>query len=264
MRVLRKPPREVVILDFNAILSQIKESCIKLLKDNLVGIYVHGSIAFDCFNPNKSDIDYIIVINRLVSAELKTVLIKETFRIEKNAPPKGLEMSVVLKENCVNFKYPTPFELHYSKAHEERAESNISEYCKNMNGVDKDLAAHFTVIKKAGIILYGEDIDSVFGEVPEEDYFDSIKSDIQNAQAEIIENPVYVILNLCRVLAYKKAKLILSKEQGGNWGLENLAFKYNSVIKTALDDYYSDKPIKFDKNTALNFCDYMLNQIFKN
>ncbi|WP_161567304.1 hypothetical protein [Acidilutibacter cellobiosedens] len=33
-----------------------------ILGDNLVGIYVHGSIAFGCFHEEKSDIDFIAVI----------------------------------------------------------------------------------------------------------------------------------------------------------------------------------------------------------
>jgi hypothetical protein len=28
-----------------------------ILKENLVGMYLHGSLAMDCFNPARSDID---------------------------------------------------------------------------------------------------------------------------------------------------------------------------------------------------------------
>ena len=39
----------------------------------LTGVYLHGSAAFGCFNPRKSDIDFIVVVNSLVSAEDKGV-----------------------------------------------------------------------------------------------------------------------------------------------------------------------------------------------
>ncbi|MBP5186668.1 MAG: nucleotidyltransferase domain-containing protein, partial [Clostridiales bacterium] len=34
-----------------------------ILKDNLTGIYLHGSAVMGCFNPEKSDIDLIVVVN---------------------------------------------------------------------------------------------------------------------------------------------------------------------------------------------------------
>ena len=35
----------------------------EILSDRLTGIYLHGSMAMGCFNPDKSDIDLIIVID---------------------------------------------------------------------------------------------------------------------------------------------------------------------------------------------------------
>ena len=52
--------------DFSKLMEVISEKYNKLLGKNLVGIYVHGSIAFGCFNWDKSDIDFIVVINEPV------------------------------------------------------------------------------------------------------------------------------------------------------------------------------------------------------
>ncbi len=91
-----------------------------------------------------------------------------------------------------------------------------------MNGVDKDLAAYVTVIYHRGKCLYGKEIKEVFEKVSKEFYFDSIWNDVKNAQEDIITNPTYMILNLCRVLAYKQSGLILSKKEGGHWGINNV------------------------------------------
>ncbi|MDQ0195648.1 nucleotidyltransferase domain-containing protein [Paenibacillus wynnii] len=37
-------------------------SRLKELSGNLLGIYLHGSLAMGCFNPLKSDIDFLIVV----------------------------------------------------------------------------------------------------------------------------------------------------------------------------------------------------------
>jgi hypothetical protein len=171
-------------------------------------------------------------------------------------------MSVVLSSFCKNFVYPTPFELHYSIAHLQRCKDNLREYCTLMNGTDKDLAAHFTVIKNVGYTIIGKQITEVFGIVPENDYFDSIKVDIDDAKEDINEKPVYIILNLCRVLAYKNDGLILSKEQGGLWGMKNLPKQYIALLSKALKNYKSEIEENFDIELSLTFCNYMIENIF--
>ena len=39
----------------------------EILKDNLVGIYLHGSAVMGCFNPAKSDIDLSVVVKDSMS-----------------------------------------------------------------------------------------------------------------------------------------------------------------------------------------------------
>lgn len=239
------------------ILKKIKESYSEILGNKLIGIYVHGSIAFGCFNWDKSDIDFLVVVKEELKQEEKEALISELLILDKNCPYKGLEMSVVLEKVCKPFAYPTPFELHFSNAHKERCKADLAEYCRNMNGVDKDLAAHFMVINKVGMTLCGKEISEVFEAVPKRDYVDSIWHDIENATEEIEDNPVYIILNLCRVLAYLEEGVVLSKKQGGEWGIENLPIEYRTLIEKVLESYQSD--VEFVKKDMVHdFADYML------
>lgn len=251
------------MMNYNEVLEKIAYEYQGILRDNLVGIYVHGSIAFGCFNPFKSDIDFIAVVDKSPTIEEKEALIKSLLDLSTDAPSKGFEMSIVLSGVCKNFIYPTPFELHYSIAHLQRCEDDLREYCTSMNGIDKDLAAHFTVIKHVGYTLIGKQVSEVFGEVPKEDYLDSIKADIVDSKEDVIENPVYIILNLCRVLAYKNNSLVLSKEQGALWGIDNLPKQYIALVSRALNNYKSEEiEESFDREESLIFCNYMIENIF--
>lgn len=250
-------------MECEKILNKIANEYKNVLGNNLVGIYVHGSLAFGCFNPNKSDIDFIVVVDNPPSIEEKEDLIKTLLNLSPEAPTKGFEMSVVLSEYCKYFIYPTPIELHYSIAHVQRCNNSLREYCTSMKGIDKDLAAHFTVIKKVGYNIFGERIADVFGEVPKENYLDSIRSDVENATDDIIENPIYIILSLCRVLAYKNDGMALSKEQGGLWGIENLPKQYQSLTSRALNNYKSEIEENFNRELLLNFSNYMIVNIFE-
>ena len=122
-----------------------------------------------------------------------------------------------------------------------------------MKGRDKDLAAHFTIIIHRGKTLYGRDIKDVFGEVSKDDYYDSILNDIEDSQNQILDNPVYIILNLCRVLAYKKDGLILSKDEGGQWGCIHLPEIYHKLITDALQEYRTGAPMRLDLSHAKQY-----------
>lgn len=249
-------------MDYKTIMGLISKKYKEILNDNLVGIYLHGSIALNCFNWEKSDIDFIVVINERLSQETKLQLLQVLEDLRLEAPKKGLEMSVVLKEYCVSFKYPTPYELHYSNQWLEKYLENPLFLCGEEIKTDKDLAAHFTIIRHVGIALYGQSIEEVFRKVPKENYIDSIKGDIEDAKIEIMDNSMYIVLNLCRVLAYIKEDLIISKEQGALWGLENLPKEYSNILKDALNSYRTDIIMNINKNEARSFCDYMLDKIF--
>lgn len=233
----------------------------EILGNNLVGIYLHGSAVMGCFNLKRSDIDLLVVVNTSIPRETKCQYMNMVVELNSYAPIKGIELSVVRENVCKPLIYPTPFELHFSVMHLDWYKTNPLDYIDKMNGTDKDLAAHFMIIYHRGKCLYGKEIQDIFENVKEEFYFDSIWNDVANAEEEIWENPTYIILNLCRVLAYKKDRLILSKQEGGNWGIANLPEKYQGLILAALDDYSSDKPLKWDVDRACDYAAYMIDQI---
>ena len=238
----------------------VKQS-IEILGNNLVGVYLHGSAAMGCYNDEKSDIDLLVVIHNDMSEEEKHRYMNMVVELNSLAPTKGIEMSIVKKSVCMPFVYPTPFELHFSVAHLDWYKSNPQDYVLKMNGTDKDLAAHITILYHRGLSLWGEELHDVFEAVSEKTYFDSIWSDIECAEEDILENPVYVILNLCRVLAFKRENLILSKQEGGIWGLAHVHEKYNNLIQQALDEYTSVSTMELDKKEAMEYANYMIGQI---
>lgn len=229
---------------------------------NLTGIYLHGSAVMGCFHPLKSDLDLLVVVREEVSNETKRQFMDLVVELNKQAPPKGLELSVVKEGVCKHFVYPTPFELHFSNTHLNWYESNPQDYVEKMKGTDKDLAAHFTITYHRGQVLYGKEISKVFAPVPSADYLDSIWCDIENAKEEIAENPMYLTLNLCRVLAYKKDGLIVSKLEGGEWGLENIdEHEFQILISQALREYQSGEAMVFDAAVAREFAESMIKEI---
>lgn len=243
------------------LLHEIRRMHMEILGENLVGLYLHGSIAFGCFNPWKSDVDYIAVVQAPLAPDTRLRLLEAVYRLNRQAPPKGLEMSVVLQRYCRDFVYPTPFELHFSNMHRDAYARDPHGFADAMRGTDPDLAAHFTVLRHKGIALCGPPVSSVFGAVPWENYLDSICADIADAETAVQSDPIYVLLNLCRVLAAVREKRVLSKAEGGAWGLAHLDARFAPLLHKALEYYRTGGAFGPDNDFAADFCRYALAEI---
>lgn len=55
--ITKKYPKNVSI-----ILGEIVNIFTSQLQDNLIGIYLHGSLVMGCFNPQSSDIDFLVIV----------------------------------------------------------------------------------------------------------------------------------------------------------------------------------------------------------
>lgn len=243
---------------------KLLERFVKLCRDafgtQLTGVYLHGSLAMGCFHPKKSDIDLLVVVESAPDEESKRAFLQGVLTLNAQAPEKGLELSVVERQYIKPFVYPTPYAFHFSNAHRALAE-NPAAYLETLQGTDKDLAAHVTILNHYGVTLFGAPVNEVFGAVAARDYIDSIWYDVKNAPTDIAENPVYVTLNLCRVLAYVLEKRVLSKQRGGAWGMENVPEGYRTLVQEALLCYQNGTNMCPDEQSARAFALEMLDRI---
>jgi len=241
------------------LLNEIVNSYAAILRDNLVGIYLHGSLAMDCFNPLLSDIDFIVVVKDKPLNEDMRRLVNILLDLSEIGPQGGFEMSALLEKDTKNFKYPTPFILHYSNKYKDKYINEPSYICGDFE--DSDLAAHFVVIRERGICLIGKSINEVFQEIPRKYYIDSIMNDVINSKDEISENQIYYILNLCRVLCFLKEEKVFSKKEGGEWADTRLPAKYKDIIEAALNTYDQGRKFNIENDRLIEFADFMLKEI---
>lgn len=242
------------------ILNQIIGGFTNILNENLVGIYLHGSLATGYYT-EESDIDIIIITNSPLSFNTKRKIIDEILSI-KNAPKKGIEMHVILKEHSKILIYPTPFDLHYSNSHKERYMNDKNYICGGRNWTDKDLGTHFTILKKRGICLCGEAIEMVFCDVPKSIYIDSIIYDLKDILSGINENPEYYILNSARTLSYLDDDKVVSKLEGGEWAKDKLPNEFKPLIQHAINLYtLKIKDYNFNHEELLAFANFVLDEL---
>lgn len=249
----------VISMDTEKLLIEIVDIYKKSLEDNLVGLYLHGSLSMGCFTP-KADIDLIAVVKRPMLPEEKRDLIDKLSCLGQ-LPEKGLEMSVVLQEHVAGkVLHPMPFELHYSYIHKKKYETDQDYIIEGTT--DRDLAAHLTVVKHRGVRLYGKPIDEVVGDIPKEYFIDAVIYDIGEAEKTIIEDPVNVSLNLCRTLYYLLKGVVASKQEGGYWCTGHAKAEFKELISEAVRVYVGIQE-KMDRTPEelRAFASYMLGEI---
>lgn len=215
------------------------EGMVNIIEQQPVGVYLHGSLAMGGFNPNKSDIDLIVVTNLPLSSGQKRELVR--FLLERSSKPFPIEISSLTLSQIENWSYPTPYDFHFSEFWRARYEKELSDvttfYLNDDEKMDVDLAAHFTMMHHRGIVLSGQPIHDIFPRVPEEDFLASILEDYEECLENIYVKPVYCLLNLIRVYWYLEEGTLSSKKEAGTWGQRYLPEEYVQVVQKAARAY---------------------------
>lgn len=241
-------------------LDRLALACADALSTNLVGVYLHGSLALGSFSPHRSDLDLLVISAAPMPIGIRRHLVE--FLLTCSRQPHPIEISFLSRGQLQPWRYPPPFDLHYSEAWRESYAADLRLGAWHGWGArvqcDPDLAAHITVVRARGVCLAGAPIAAVFPAVPDADYQASLAGDIAESLAAIARDPVYTILNCCRTYAYSCDGQIRSKVEGGRWALGVLPAEHHAAIDGALAAYGSAAGApRFDPDALLAFAAYM-------
>jgi predicted nucleotidyltransferase len=245
-------------------LDSIVKLCRVYLSDGLTGVYLHGSLAMNCFNPDRSDLDILVVVQGRISPDKKMAIIKELMKI--SLAPSPVEISFLIKDRLQVENKAIPYDLHYSESWRKRYVEKITQpldlIWRAESLMDVDLCAHIRVINERGITLLGEDKDLAFPRICDEDYFTSILCDFHDAVEGYAEKPEYYILNSCRVLGFLESKEVMSKKEGGQWAINRVPEDFKDIIELALKVYAGKiSGVEFEQETVKGFITYVDKQL---
>jgi streptomycin 3"-adenylyltransferase len=229
----------------------------RLLGDDLVGVYLHGSLAMRCFNPARSDVDLLVVTRRRMDAGRRRALAELV--LAHSRVPYPLEMSVVTRADLHPWRHPAPFDFHYSETWRdalERAVAAGGPAAEDRH--DRDLAAHVTLARARGSVLVGEPTADALPPVPEADYLDAVRSDLDWSRHA---PGVYGVLNSCRALAFVHGRGLLSKAEAADWAIDALPAAHRPLIAAARAAYRTGAEEPCDAAAVRRFTDWAAAQI---
>jgi streptomycin 3"-adenylyltransferase len=212
------------------------------LAGNLIGVYLHGSLAAGCFNPLRSDLDLLVVTREPMMPEIKRRVAERLLAV--SGQPHPIEISFLRHADLTPWRSPTPFDFHYGEDWRDTVARDLEDGAwRDWDAAqrrDADLAAHITVIHQRGICLWGAPIAEVFPTVPRDDFIASILGDVLDPKFGLnsdLAHPVYVILNACRTYAYLRTGQFLSKDEADIWALGALPARFHPTLAAALEAY---------------------------
>ncbi len=208
------------------------------LGDELAGVYLHGSLAMGCFNPQRSDLDVLVATRGRLAAEARPRLARLLLKL--SGVPAPIELSVLSVADLHPWRHPAPYEFHYGEDWRDRTQAHLLTNTwpeADSTPTDPDLAAHLAVTLARGVSMWGPPAAEVLPTVPASDYIDSILADFRWGRDLLGVNPVYFVLNACRVRAFLAEGRYLSKDEGGAWGLRRLPEAHRPIIRQALRLY---------------------------
>jgi hypothetical protein len=237
-----------------------------LLGQNLLGIYLHGSLALGGFQPRRSDIDVLVVTEQRIDLEIKRACIALLLRVSRMPCP--LDIRFLVQPDLLPFQHPFLCDLSYKETWRETAQQELRDGSwKDWNTYlwhDPSLTIDLAVLHHAGICLWGRPIAELFPPVLAHAFQEALVHTMQVAREHPTQDPVSFILNACRVSASLQDGLILSKDAGGTWGLAHLPEQYHPLLEQSLA-LYRGEPLGHVAGRALleAFAEVLMNKLTK-
>jgi hypothetical protein len=175
---------------------------------DLVGVYVHGSVALGGFSPARSDVD-VLVVTRHGYDEGEQKAIGDALR--RNAEPcpgQALELSVITAATARDLG-GCPFEVHVGGGDVMIGAGHPG---------DGDLVLYAEVCRRSAVVAVGAPPGEVFGRVPVERLRAAIRTELAWGLREAPFE--YAVTNACRARRFAVDGALVSKLDGTFWYLD--------------------------------------------
>ncbi len=214
------------------------------LGENLLGMYLHGSLALGDFHPARSDIDIVVVTGREMDLETKRASM--SFLLHVSRMPCPLDIRFLVESSLFPLQQPLPCALHYSETwreqYQEELRNGVWQHWNDAQQSDPALVVVLAVLHQQGICLFGKSIAAAFPVVPENVLQAALVKGVEEALKNPLQDLISCVLNACRVLAYLRDGMLRSKDAGGTWGLAHVPEQYHPLIQQALALAQGERP----------------------
>ena len=233
--VLNISKQPTIFPDVNEILDLLLKNVKEILGDQFVGMYLYGSLSSGDFNPETSDIDFLVVTTDILSAETVSKLEamhKQTWATSSKRAGE-LEGSYVHKELIRRHNpngAPCPA-------------VNEGKFFVDQRGSDWIIQRH--VVREYGVIVEGPDPKTLIDPVTPEEIRSSVMGILYEWWFPMLNDPswlrdhddhyrAFAVITMCRVLHALETGTIVSKPKAIQFAQTKLDTRWQGLIDKAV------------------------------
>lgn len=221
--------------EVNALLRELLESVQTVLTNQLVGVYLFGSLASGDFD-GASDIDLLVVTDDEISGELFSALQAMHARIALGNSSWATQLEVSYMPQRALRRYDPAHALH---PHIDRGAGQSLRMMQH----DSDWVVQRYTLRERGIALAGPAPRTLIDPVSPNDLRQAMLAVLRGWWAPMIVDHAhlhsrgyqsYTVLSLCRVLYTLQYGTVVSKPVAARWAQETLEVRWRPLIERAL------------------------------
>jgi predicted nucleotidyltransferase len=254
-------PQYTPYADVNEILHLLLVNVKEILKDQFLGMYLYGSLSSGDFNPETSDVDFLVVTKEVLSEDLiiqLDAIHQRTWATSLKRAGK-LEGAYIYKELIRKHDpngLPCPT-INEGKFYLERP------------GSDWIIQRH--VVREYGVVLEGPDPKTIIDFVRPEDIRGSVMGVLKEWWFPMLEDPSWLrdnedgersftVITMCRVMHALEHGTIVSKPKAIQWARSRLNIHWNQLIDKAVAvSNHEEEKVPLDQ--TLGFIQYTKEKI---
>jgi len=223
-------PYPTVDAILEVLLSGVKE----VLGNRFTGLYLYGSLSSGDFDPERSDIDFLVVTDGELPDEMLPSLAAMHERIAASRSPwaRRLEGSYIPRESL----------RRYDPQHAFHPSIGV-DWSFGVNGHGSDWIIQRHILREQGVVVAGPPPQSLIDPVSQDDLRRAVQDTLHGWWAEQLRNPVHLqpreyqafaVLTMCRALFTLARGAIVSKPVAARWAKQALDPRWSGLIERAL------------------------------
>ncbi|MDP1719393.1 MAG: DUF4111 domain-containing protein [Candidatus Nanopelagicaceae bacterium] len=181
---------------------------------DLMGIYIHGSIAFGHFVEGSSDLDILAVVECDKSDPSTTQAVFESLNLPKCI--SGIELTTVSVHDLNSDLLLKPFRYHLNVT-----ANGVRYVTGDKHPGDADLVLHYEVARTVGIAVLGPEARDVFLPQTRKIVLEALETELEWALQD--KDWPYAVLNASRAQLYIREGRMCSKLDGWLWARTHIS-----------------------------------------
>ncbi len=230
--IVNQPPTPY--RDVNTLLLTLLESVRAILREKLVGFYLYGSLSAGDFDPESSDVDFLIV----TSGELDQAALEALRAMHADIATSSLPYARKLEGSYI----PQAALRRYDPANAMHPTIGIDwEFGVGQHGTNWILERW--IVREKGIIVWGPSPKTLIDPVAPDELRAAVCGMLRDFWQQQLHGPdwlrprdyqAFAILSMCRALYTIREGKVASKPEAADWALQTLDPKWRLLIEQAL------------------------------